>query len=105
MNKSHYIGFYFKCEKRDDVDQESLFPDEEFYRVYDEGGSKEINNYDIYMPNRTCLGCFTLSDDTPTGRRTLDPRFHPDLIIHGEEILRTCYEQVALCFGVVSWVS
>lgn len=108
MNTSHYIGFYFKCEKKNDVDMDALFPEEEFYCIYDEDGSKEINSHDIFIPNQTCEGCFTLSEDTPTGLRTCSPNSLesvPDLIIHGGEVLRTCYEHVALCFGVVSWVS
>jgi hypothetical protein len=108
MNTSHYIGFYFKCEKKNDVDMDALFPDEEFYRVHDEGGSKEINDFHIYTPNRKCEGCFTLSKYSETGLRTCSTnslQSVPDLIIHGGEVLRTCYEHVALCFGVVSWVS
>jgi len=105
MTTSHYIGFYFKCEKKSDVDQESLFPDDEFYRVYDESGSEEINDFHIYIPNQECEGCFTLSEDSPTGLSSFEaPECIPDLILHGGEVLRTCYEHVALCCGVVSWV-
>jgi hypothetical protein len=100
----HHIGYYFVCEKRDDIDQESLFPTDDFYRVYDEAGNKDINEQDIYIPNKDCEGCFSLSEDSDTGVLSFDYTSIPDLIVQGGITLKLNYQTVRCCYGVVSWV-
>ena len=105
MSVNHYVGFYFKCPKMDDVDQESLFPDESMFLVFDEGGSKDINDCNIYIPNQKCPGCFSLDKYSDTGLLdfgSIDDL--PDLIIKADSILRSVYEMVEMRYGVVSYV-
>ena len=106
MTVCHYVGYYFKCNKQDNVDQETLFPDESMFRVYDEGGSEQINDFHIYLPNRQCAGCYSLDKHSETGLLGFDGADEnlPDLIIQAEKILCASYESIELRYGVVSYV-
>lgn len=106
MSVNHYVGFYFKCPKMKDIDQEALFPDESMYRVFDEGGSKDINDCHIYIPNQECPSCFSLDKHSDTGLLdfgSIDDDI-PELIIKADSILRSTYEMVEMRYGVVSYV-
>lgn len=105
MSINHYVGYYFKCEKKD-IEQESLFPDEEMFRVHDEGGSKEINNFHIYIPNRDCANCYHLNKHTDTGLCELVDQWslQIDLILKAKGVLEAAYSDVVMCYGIVSYV-
>lgn len=62
MSKTHYFGWFFLCTKP--VDLEKYFPNEEFYRVFDEGGSKLINYNYILIPNRQVKNCYHFNNYT-----------------------------------------
>lgn len=106
MSITHYFGYYFKCEKRDDVDQEELFPDESMWRVYDENGSKQINDFHIYIPNKECKGCFTLDEDSETGLLGFDEDDKsdvPEFIHKADTILSSRYKEIEMRYGIVSF--
>lgn len=107
MSVNHYVGFYFKCPKTYDVDQEILFPDESMFRVYDEGGSEDINNNHIYIPNKECPGCYSLDRYSETGILDFDCHRNdvPEMISKAEGILRSAYDTVEMEYGVVSYVN
>jgi hypothetical protein len=105
MSVCHYVGYYFKCNKQDNIDQETLFPDESMFRVYDEGGSEQINDFHIYIPNRQCAGCYSLDEHSETGLLRFSSAPSPDLIIQAEKILCASYESIELRYGVVSYVN
>jgi hypothetical protein len=104
MSINHYVGYYFKCEKKD-IEQESLFPDEEMFRVYDEGGCKEINNFHFYIPNKSCENCYHLDNHSDTGLPGLvEDKQLPDLILNAKGVLEAAYSNVEMSYGIVSYV-
>lgn len=104
MNITHFVGYYFRCEKKDLP--EELFPDESFFRVFDEGGSKSINDFHVYLPNRECAGCFSLDKWSETGLLGVDDDSPiPDEILQAGKRLESVYEQAELRYGIVSYVN
>lgn len=105
MNKSFYLGYYFRCENREDVNPFDVFPDESFYRVFDEGGSQEINGHHLYIPNRACEECYHLDKWSDTGIISpLAPFGGSELIKRGGERLTEIYGEAPLQYGVVIYV-
>lgn len=108
MAKSFYVGYYFVCEKegREHINHDSIFPDERFVRVFDEGGCKEINDRHIYIPNRSCDNCYHLDKYSDTGLINLPHTFAfpPELIEESGKVLADHYDRAVLRYGVVIYV-
>lgn len=105
MVKSIYLGYYFKCEKKENVDPFSVFTDESFYRVFDEGGNKEINESHIYIPNKKCDDCYHLDEYSNTGIIGFqEDKGLPELIENGGKVLDALYEDAELRYGVLVYV-
>lgn len=67
MDINHYVGWFFECTPLKPMNPHYVFPDEEFFRVLDAGGSEVINNKHIFIPNRKTDNCFHLDRFSPTG--------------------------------------
>jgi len=104
MSVQYYVGFYFKCEKNDEIDPNTIFPDEDFCRIYDEGGSPEINDFNIFIPNNDCPNCFYLQNDR-TGLLDGGENFSiPEQIERAGNILNQYYKEVEMRYGIIAYV-
>lgn len=106
MSVQYYVGYYFKCEKKDTIEPSNLFPEEDFWRVWDENGS-EINSFHIYICNKPCPNCFLL-DHESSNTGLLDANDDlglPDIVEKAEKILNSHYNEVELRYGIIGFVN
>jgi hypothetical protein len=96
MQTYHYIGYYLKCEEK--ADDSDLFEDESMWSPHVD------EDYDVYIPNRACDGCFTLDQDSAPGLRPLPLVAVPDIVLHAEDVLKAAYKKAELDYGVVTYV-
>ena len=104
MSVQYYVGFYFKCEKNDEIDPHTIFPNENFCLIYDEGGSYEINGFHIFIPNQECPNCFYLDGDR-TGLLDGGNNFTiPEQIEQANNLLNQHYKEVEMRYGIIAYV-
>lgn len=109
MTKTHYFGWFIVCPNR--IDIEKYFPNEEFYRVYDEGQNKAVNDANILIPNRHGIaGCFSFdkySDHPfqifPVVNNEVAMFKCPEFILEGLKKLEN--EKATLGFGTFAYSS
>jgi hypothetical protein len=107
MDKHIYLGFYFKCPKVEGINPYEIFPDESFFRIFDEGGAKSINNVHIYIPNKECSDCYHFSNYTETGLIDFETDSSLDTVVEkAREVLDHVYSgKVELKYGCIVYVN
>jgi len=60
MSTYHYMGWFLLLNKK--IDLAKYFPKEDFFRVFDEGGSPLLNDNFILIPNRRVRNCYNFDN-------------------------------------------
>jgi hypothetical protein len=99
-----YIGWYVECPKAkvNTLDME----DEKFFLVWDEGGARDVNKNDIYVPNIPVDGCYHLGDDERGGILPLNKEpWPPNNLLDAIQRMRDYYgaENVVFKYGIVKF--